>query len=103
MPLRVLDLRTAPGVRHAGAEVPLPLEEDVLVDMSLSQNPLPSLPCVHQQQKGPSDDAKDATCGNEDIEAEGGTLGCAVGWEAAGDGDVGMTEVQERPSGPAKT
>ena len=31
-PLRVLDLRTAPGVRDAGAEVTLPQEEDGLVD-----------------------------------------------------------------------
>ena len=68
MPLRVLDLRTAPGVRQAGAEVPHPLEEDVLVDMGLSQNPLSSLPCVTQQQKGPSVDAMDATSGNEEIE-----------------------------------
>ena len=63
---------------------------------------MPILPCVPQQQKGPSDDAKDATYGNEDVEAVGGALGCAVGWEAAGDGEVGMAEVQERPSGPAK-
>ena len=53
MPLRVLDLRTAPGVRHAGAEVPPPQEEDVLTDMGLSQTPCLFFPASPNSRKVP--------------------------------------------------
>ena len=69
-----------------------------VVDMGLSQNPLPSLPCAPEQRKGPSDDAMDSADGDEE-----GTPGRAPGRGAAADGDAGMAAGEVSPGGDPKT